>query len=146
MANPTTLILGDPSTVVDLVPTVTKITADTFTSDTFPGVAAFSSCLITVQVGTFAGTGPTLNVYVQTLMPDGTSWCDVAAFTQVSASSVKRCMGLTNGGALEFLQTDGTLTAGTIRQMPWGDTWRIKYIVGGTNPSVPLTVAAKFIV
>jgi hypothetical protein len=82
--------------------------------------------------------GDTLDVYVQKNVgsEDVPVWQDMVHFTQV----------LGNGGAKQFLAhllsdtvttalgapQDGTLAAG-VANGPWGDGWRVKWVVVGTG-------------
>jgi hypothetical protein len=77
--------------------------------------------------------GDTLNVYVQRLLPDGTTWDDIVAFTQV----------LGNGGTVAYVADvifdsqasdervaqDAALTAGTVNAVPFADDLRVKWVI-----------------
>ena len=104
-----------------------------------------------------SGTSPTLDLKIQdarTLpastdlvgsQPTGTvTWDDFAAFTQVTATGA-RVMRIFSASNSEAAAGDGALTAGTIRSGPISGPIRLKWVIGGTNPSFTFSVVAKFI-
>lgn len=79
-------------------------------------------------------SGDTLNVYVQRLLADGTSYDDVVAFTQVlgdGADSLKFVADVIfdSQASDERAARDGTLTAGSVSAVPLTDAIRAKWVV-----------------
>lgn len=110
----------------------------TFTTET-KGADRFVGVIVLVKVSAVSGTTPTLDVKLQTLMPDGSTWCDIAAMTQITSALNKALFFLSSGSA-EYTVVDGTLTAGTIKTVPLGRVIRVKGVIGGTNPSFTLSI------
>jgi len=91
-------------------------------------------------------TADTLNVYVQRLLPDGSTYEDIVSFTQVVG----------DGGAKKFVADiipenatgavavpgDAALAAGSVKNVYVGDTLRIKWvIVDATTDDASFTFA-----
>lgn len=118
-----------------LVVTGNKIAS--FTSEEF-GTDRVSQLIIEATIGTVTGTSPTLNLYLQTKMPDET-WRDIAAFAQFTVAG-SQILGMVSGGNSLYAGTDGGLAAGTVKSMPLGAICRLKGVVAGTNPLFPATI------
>ena len=71
------------------------------------------SLLMQVAVTAFSGTLPTLDVTVQATMDGGINFRDILTFTQVV----------------------GIAAETKVYELPFSDTLRVKYTIGGTNPS-----------
>lgn len=99
------------------------------------GVGNYSSADLYLTVGTVTGTTPTLNVYIQKLSPDGVTWQDIASSTQVVASTQKQSFTTISASQVPFTPTDATLTQTTMKLAQMGSIWRVKWVIGGTNPS-----------
>jgi len=85
-----------------------------------------------------AGVSPTLNVYVQTSVDDGTTWRDVISFDQATVSNITKFAQVsakTAGAAATLATSDAALAAATTVQGPFGSRVRLKYVVGGTGLS-----------
>jgi hypothetical protein len=108
------------------------------------GADRFTQLLLVIKTANVTGTGPTLDVKLQTLLPDGTTWCDIAAFTQIT-NATTRVMGFISSGNAEFQQTDGTLAANTIKTVPLGRVLRLKLVIGGTNPKFDITAEVELL-
>lgn len=105
-----------------------------------------------------AGGGPTLDVYVQTLLPDLATWTDVAHITQVTGAVVVTLLAYpgparagagtqAEGGAVTpdnfFAVEDAALTVSTVRLIPLGVQLRAKYVIafaGGETGSYSFTL------
>jgi len=117
-----------------------------------------TSAIVKVTCTPVTGTTPTLNVYIQSklgtaaagdgeqlLGPTGTAtYDDFVSFTQITAAAT-RIARVVGGGNVEHAAADGALTAGSMRNGPIGRAWRIKWVIGGTNPSLTFAVMAQFI-
>jgi len=125
----------------------------------------YENAIVSVNVGTVTGTSPTLALFIQNQLaqssnddptgrtPDGTPiYDDLAAFTSITATSV-RIVRLgpafatpVSGSTLatmDYAQSDGSLTAGSIRLGPIGNNWRLKWTVGGTSPVFNFSVSVQ---
>jgi len=83
------------------------------------GAASSDGAVAVLQVTAISGTSPTLDVTVQH-SPDGTTWTDLIAFTQVSAAH----------------QAERKTVTGSVDQHV-----RAIWTLGGTNPAATFTVA-----
>lgn len=124
--------------------------------------ADFSSCIIALVSGAVTGTSPTLNVYIQEAfrVPAATDVADIstaagaanytvfddaASFAQITTAGTQ-ILRWTGGGNAMNAVGDAALTAGTVRNGPLGQAWRIKWVVAGTSPSfTSVSMWAKFI-
>lgn len=124
------------------------------------GGSQYTAVIFRLKVGTVTGTSPTLNAFIQDGMrivpagaiegrdvegdsPTDYEFSDYGAFLQVTAAGASR-LSTVGGGEEAYVETDATLTAGQIRNGPIGNIVRVKFAVGGTNPSFPVTVIAQF--
>lgn len=121
---------------------VTGAQSVTFTSTT-KGCDRYSACKIEVNVTAASGTSPTLDIKLQTLLPDNTTWMDVAAFNQITGIS-KNVLDFVSAGSTVNAVTTDTLTAGTILSVLLGRRIRLRGIVAGTNPSFTVTISIIF--
>lgn len=111
-----------------------------------------TAVIIKVKSDAGTGTSPTLDVYIQQKLPtaatgdlegaqpSGTAlYDDYAAFTQITTGASTQVLRIVGGGGQGTSQptaaSDGALTAGTVRNGPIGSVWRLKFKIGGTNPS-----------
>ena len=117
----------------------TTVTASTTGDGTNTGatipVDTFTSCLLYLTTGTGTGTSPTLNVYLQTLLPDNTTWTDLIAFTQATTAATTQVATVVSQIAAPYTKTDAALAAGSLKATHMGSMWRVKVVIGGTNPS-----------
>ncbi len=89
---------------------------------------------LTIQ-GNFAwgSGGTTADVYVQTSMDGGRSWCDIAEFSFTTAIAVKICnLSALTPVTTVYTPTDGTLSANTVKDGIIGSQLRAKYKSSGT--------------
>jgi len=103
------------------------------------GFAAVSQAVIYAKSSSVSGTSPTMDIYVQRLLPDTTTWHDIAHFTQFTGNA-NRVMSMVTGGNKEEAQQAGSLAAATINSVAFGSTWRLSVVIGGTTPSFVLDV------
>ncbi len=106
-----------------------RITLQPSTAETASGsaivaesVGEFRELLVTLNCTAASGTTPTLNVKLQTSDDGGTTWYDLpsAAFTQLTAAGT---------GILQL-------------NVPFGDTLKVVWTIGGTTPSFTFAVKA----
>ena len=101
------------------------------------------------------GGTPTLDVYIQTQLSDGT-WQDVAHTAQVAGSAIKQLVAWegpvsligtgAEGAAITvdrfFANEDAALAASTVRILPLGDSLRVKWVfsAGGSTGDYTFSV------
>ena len=121
----------------------------------------YSSAIIALTTASVTGTSPTLAVYIQEAfrVPAATDTADITTGTAAAnytvfddflafasatgaATQIARVVG---GGNVVAANSDAALSAGTVRNGPLGQAWRVKWVVGGTSPSFSVSVYAKFI-
>lgn len=112
------------------------ITADASTAYTaVTGCSLFSrlTALLTVTLKTMDAS-TTLDIYIQRLLADGTTWDDIAHFAQITSAAipngtyVMELIGGVTGIADRATDDAAVLAAGAVRNVPWGDSIRIKAI------------------
>lgn len=140
---------------VVLKPSAAKTATGAGSSLTVP--EGYSQVQVWVDCTARSGTSPTLDLKIQDArtgaasadlegaQPTGTVvWDDFAAFTQMTNTG-QRTMRIVASTSSEAAAADGALTAGTIRAGAISGPWRVKWVIGGTNPSFTFSVVAKFI-
>ena len=123
---------------------ITSAAYTTSDSTNYFQVDSFSSAGITVVCTTCSGT---LDVYVQKLLPDNSSYDDIAVFTYTSnvfTTSGIRTLSFVNGGNSYHTDTDAALPAGTIVTAHMGARWRIKFAIGGSSGTSTFGVFGDF--
>ena len=101
------------------------------------GVSHAKQVVVFTDITLGSGTSPTLNVLVDTKL-DGTSWINLARFAVFTGNSVESAAIVMNketvtASEMPLMEIDAG--AGTIRNIPWGDEFRIRTTSGGTTPS-----------
>ena len=110
----------------------------TSTGDEITAIEHYSAARFSLAVTAASGTSPTLNVYVQTKTPSG-HWTDLVAFTQKSAAGREHYDHI-SATRDPYAEQDAGLTAGQANDMLLGSRLRVKYVIGGTNPSFTFAV------
>jgi hypothetical protein len=97
----------------------------------------YNEILLLLRITAASGTNPTLNVFVDTSDDGGTTWYQI---NQLGPSNISSVPTLTQNA----YPTGYTLTldAANSNQGSWGDTFRIRYQIGGTTPSFTFMVTA----
>ncbi len=105
----------------------------------------WSSAEIMVAVTTCSGT---LDVYVQKLLPDDTTYDDIGHFAQwttaVFTTTGAYVLSFVNGGNTINVQTDAALAVNTVQTVHFGNRWRVSYVIAGTSATVTFGVFASF--
>ena len=125
-----------PWSIRRLLESAVTHTASYVSNDFF--VDRFTSIIVFIKTTNIGGTSPTLNAYLQKEMPNG-DWADIGAFTQITTNT-SRVLEVVSGGKKEYSLTDGSLAAGTVLDVTLGRRNRIKIVIGGTNPTVKVTL------
>ena len=143
--------VGLPGTLVTLL-AATTVTGDATVSTTaVTGLDTYSlaTVLLTVAGKTMDG-GTTMDVYVQYSPDGGTTWDDIAHFAQITNAAIGNgtyvlfLNALGGSGATDRVTTNGSLAAGTLRNVSWCDRLRVQYTsanYAGAD-TVTLTVSA----
>ncbi len=100
-----------------------------------------------LNVTAVAGTGPTLDVYVQTSLDGGTTWYDFVHFNQVTAVGEQVAQwsqwNAANANKAPTVTGDAVLAAATVINGPIvPQQVRVKWVIGGTSPSFTFAVTA----
>lgn len=148
--------MGHPSLLVyqskpDVISAVTA-TASSANSSAFAIPRNTQVAMFLFDVTTGSGTTPTLDIAIQTSPDEGSTYYNVFRAIQITAVSINRLIcdfssfggntatTATNAGggnaAAITLATSGALTAGA-PIIP--EYMRIRYVIGGTNPSFAFT-------
>ena len=145
MGNSITVTKAADSVRVDLAPSAARIISGTSPSSAgLVGVEAFTSADVALLVTAATGTSPTLDVYIQKLLPDGATWVDLIHFTQATGAVVRWVSVVGTAMSADIAVQDAALTVATVRAALLGSVWRVKYVIGGTNPSFTFQVGAEF--
>ena len=105
----------------------------------------FSSAEITLVVTTCSGT---LNLFLQSLQPDDTTYADIAAWPQMTTAVYTTTgtvrLSFVNGGNTIDVTKDGSLTANSVLTVAFGAKQRVKYTIAGTGATVTFGVFGNF--
>lgn len=103
----------------------------------------FDSVLVGLFVTTATGTTPTLDLYIQTLGPDG-NWYDMYHWAQQTAATTAAnqvFVGLSCTGQRTIgVVGSKTVAANTLGVGFMGQSVRLAYTIGGTSPSFTFSV------
>ena len=135
---------GSPCAAAQTLFTSATIAATT-SGSSFTGVERYTTAVFMLKVGTVSGTSSTVDAYIQTLLPDGTTWQDIAHFTQVTSSTSNQIVHFVTGAASVAAVQTAALAAATIKAISIGHTIRAHVVIGGTNPSAVVAVYATFL-
>jgi len=103
------------------------------------GQGVMQACYVTVTIANTAGTGPTLDLYLQT-SNDGVSWTDRIHFLQAGTGTSSQYAGIAQStGITPVAIQDRALAVGTKIDGPIGWWGRFIIVVGGTAPTYNLT-------
>jgi hypothetical protein len=94
--------------------------------------------------GKSIGAGDTVDVYIQTLLPDGSAADDVVHFTQITNAAMGNGTYVAritqdNAGFVDRASTDGTLAANGKRDY-FCDNLRVKVVVAGVTGGETITL------
>lgn len=115
----------------------------TGSGDTIPGIDNYTSADILTDVTAASGTSPTLDIYIQKLLSDNSTWQDVIHFAQITSTGKQIASIVASGNSVAAVQT-AALTVNSIKTTLLGKTWRVHYVIGGTNPSFTFAVTGDF--
>jgi hypothetical protein len=128
------------SVVIPQAPTIAEasiVPAASYASSDTAGpwpVDFWSSAEIAVVVTQVTGS---LDVYLQKLLPDGTTYDDIAHFAQWTTATFTTTgsyvLSFVNGGNTINQQKAASLTANTVNTVHFGSYWRVNYVIA-TGP------------
>jgi len=110
---------------------------------TIGGGSQYSAGLFLLDVSAVSGTVPTLDCFVQTEMPDG-SFSDAVAFGQLLVVTRRQAVLIPGNTLVESPVPDASLTVSSVKGVPLGGKWRVKWTIGGVTPSFTFKVLADF--
>jgi hypothetical protein len=96
---------------------------------------------ITVLLGTVSGTGPTLTAQLQYSLDGGTTWLNLgpaSATVAATGNTILIAIHPTNLSQAAGVTPANLTTGATVQVMlnaPLPRTWRLNYVIAGTNPS-----------
>lgn len=112
--------------------------ASTVVAKTITGLGSFRSMVCYAKIQ--GGTGGVLDIYIQFLLDDGTTWVDYAHFTQLAAGAaqIQRLFSTSREGQQTTIATVGSgttpaLAAGTVIGGDFGDKIRILFVAGAST-------------
>lgn len=108
--------------------------AATTNSATIVGLEGFTTADFLFKLTSVTGTSPTFDIYVQTLLPDNSTWCDVIHFAQFTAAANKGWHHVAGASGAITIQT-AALAANSSAPLWLGGSMRVSVVVGGTNPA-----------
>lgn len=112
------------------------------------GFALYGGVLIGANLSAVpTGGAPTLDFYIQCTPDGGTTWQDIAHY-QFTTSSGWRFFPISQfaaGPTGSIAASDAALSGDTIKQGPFGDQLRVKYVfaAGGSSGTYTLAVSAQ---
>lgn len=109
----------------------------------FQDGSTYSKAVFTLNVAAVSGTAPTLNVYIQTELSDG-SWVDMVAFSTMAGVGKRHALVATpvpsQAADVDFAAQDRQLAAGTVRHLLLGPRYRVGWLIAGVAPSFTFSV------
>lgn len=105
------------------------------------GWGRFSSAVFMLNCTAVSGSSPTLNVRIQVLLPDDSTWADLVSFGQLTGVA-NRVWSFVNTGNAQHTPTNGTLAAGGQRTLHLGEELAVHWTVGGSSPSFTFAIYA----
>lgn len=105
----------------------------------------FSNVGIKLTCTPVTGTTPTLDLYIQESIDGGTNFIDMAHFAQVTAALTNPTwVSLAVGGSDRYVGAvgDAVISASGVGAPLVSNVWRVKWVIGGTNPSFTFQVDA----
>ena len=119
---------------------IIKLAEERSSGDFWPAVAG----VIMLDVTAASGTTPTLDLFIQEILPDGVSVNDWARFAQVTAAGQRVIRAIPTGSGVEGVKQDAAMAAGNPKAGPIPTTLQVKWVIGGTTPSFTFSVQADF--
>lgn len=135
-----TIVIAGPHSRKELVASAARTASDT--SELFKHIQNFTSATVCLKVTAKSGTSPTLDVYIQKQLPSG-SYTDVAHLTQATDTG-EWYVDLVAAGNIASAAQDAAISAGSVKSCLLGSAWRVKWVLGGTNPSFTFEVHGDF--
>lgn len=117
---------------------VHPLAAETASGSSTPvAVGSFRELLLLINITAVTGTTPTLQFFFETSDDGGVTWYQLntsTSYTSVGQSGFSFGAGVSGGGS------GSAATQATA--LPLGDTFRVRWIIGGTTPSFTFKATA----
>lgn len=93
-----------------------------------------------------AASTDTLDVFIDRLLPDGSTWDNIVHFTQVlgNGGAKKFVADMTAGTAAGEVRAVGDAVANSVRDVQWGSTLRVRWEIAGGTASFTFSLTAHF--
>lgn len=136
-------ISGSPAAITQLLFSQT-VTA-TATGPIHNGCERYTSAEFYLSVATVTGSTPLFDVYIQTLLANGSTWQDLVHFAQATAATTERGFFVTSAATATDGVDTAALAAATIKAgIGMNHTIRIHVVAAGTTPSGIINVYGSF--
>lgn len=134
------LFTTDGGVQFQILPTINTSTVQNLTSHS-PGMHPGCTFLLTATGVT--GTNPTLDVYIQD-SNDNSTWNDRIHFQQMTATTnLTQIAAIASGQIAVSVPVTASIAAGTIVGGNLAPFLRAQFVVGGTNPSFPISLTVN---
>jgi hypothetical protein len=110
------------------------------------GIGPFRWASIMLNATAASGSSPTLNVRIQLLLPDDSTWMDFVSFPQLTSTGTRVAIKSFPTAADDSIVTPGSgaLTANTEIAVPLGGEWAAHWTIGGSSPSFTFAIFVDF--
>lgn len=103
------------------------------------GIPQATTILAVLNVTASSGTLPTLDVFIQRQLPDG-SFEDLLAFSEMVATGKRVAVKSWDLTSAEGLVQDAQMTLGSAKPGPIPGMLRVRWAIGGVTPSFTFSV------
>lgn len=120
---------------------VSAVANGTTTRTTLTGLGIYKTANVLIRTTTTGAVTGTLQLFIQDSTDGGTTWDDVIASNTIAFGAAVSTQNFFLQGALASTKAPGaasatgTLAAGTIRQGPFGDRFRVQEVISGVSGS-----------
>lgn len=120
---------------------VSAVANGTTTRTTLTGLGIYKTANVLIRTTTTGAVTGTLQLFIQDSTDGGTTWDDVIASNTITFGAAVSTQNFFLQGALASTKAPGaasatgTLAAGTIRQGPFGDRFRVQEVISGVSGS-----------
>ena len=143
-------MVGLPGVLVPLL-AATTVTGDATVSTTaVTGLDPYTLATILLTVGgKTMDASTTMDVYIQYSPDGGTTWDDIAHYAQITNAAIGNgtyvlfLNAFGGSGAAGRVTTNGSLAAGTVRNVSWADRLRVQYTSANFAGSDTLTLTVS---
>ena len=109
------------------------------------GMERYTSAEFFISVASVTGSTPLFDIYIQTLLADGSTWQDLVHFTQITTTATERAFFVTSAATATAAVQTAALAAATIKTgISLGHTIRVHVVAAGTTPSALIKAYGSF--